>query len=458
MSGTLCEPFPAVSYVRRIWFHLNSSLWFVPSLLVGAAIALATTMIELDLRYDADLESRFPRLFGAGAEGSRGLLEAIATSMMTITGVTFSITIVALALASTQYTPRILRNFMRNRTNQMTLGVFVGVFVYSLLVLRTIRGDDDGFVPSLSVVVAILLTLVSVWVLILFIHHIATSIEASTLISLAADETISGLRELFAEGADDEDSEQRAPDDYPQGGVWQGIAAQGTGYIQSVDVDLLIDLAESRDLVLRMERSVGEFVVKGTPVLAIHSSEPPRADVCRRVALAYVIGRFRTVDQDPEFGIRQIVDIALKALSPGVNDSTTATNCVDYLGAILVELSRRKLEDDYRTGEDRRLRVIARAATFEDLLGKAFDQIREAAGGNTAVLGRMLMSIECVARFARTGRQRKALDAHVELIAEAAHRTIAAPHSRNRLSELIQQVRKTIQSKGSAPSASRAPA
>ena len=434
-----------MSYVKRIWFHLNSSLWFVPALLVAGAVALATSMIELDLRSDIDLAARFPRLFGAGAEGSRGLLEAIATSMMTITGVTFSITIVALALASTQYTPRILRNFMRNRTNQMTLGTFVGVFVYALVVLRTIRGGDESFVPSLSVVVGILLTLVSVGVLILFIHHIASSIEASTLISLAADETISGLEELFVEAPAAEASEDGEPDDHPQGGTWQAVAAPATGYIQSVDVELLIDLAERRDVVLRMERSVGEFVVKGAPILAIHSSERPRADVCRRVALAFVIGRFRTIDQDPEFGIRQIVDIALKALSPGVNDSTTAVTCIDYLSAILVELTRRRIENDYRSGESRQLRVIARASTFEELLGKSFDQIRESASGNSAVLSRMLMAIETVARFARTERQRRALESQIELISEVAHRTIFAPYSRRNMTERMHEARTAIQ-------------
>ncbi len=440
-----------MSFIKRIWFHLNSSLWFVPALLVAAAAILATAMIEVDLRSNMDLAARFPRLFGAGADGSRGLLGAIASSMMTITGVTFSITIVALALASTQYTPRILRNFMQDRTNQMTLGVFVGVFVYALLVLRTIRGGDEAFVPSLAVMVGILLTLVSVGVLILFIHHIASSIEASTLISIAAIETIKALNKHFDGVEDGDASDDGGNRDHPQGGVWQAVASPATGYIQSVDIQQLIDLAERRDLVLRMERSVGNFIVEGAPILAIHSSEPPPADDCREIRQAFVIGRFRTIDQDPDFGVRQIVDIALKALSPGINDSTTAATCLDYLGAIIAELSRMKIESDYCSGEKRQLRVISRAATFEEHLGEAFDQIRESASGNTAVLSRMLTAIETIARFVRTERQREALQAHIDLIAEVAQRTIAAAHSRAQIELKLDGAREAVQRGRSAP-------
>ena len=184
--------------LKQIWLRLNSSLWFLPTLMVAAAIGLALALIEVGFQGNDALVARWPRVFGVGAEGSRGMLSAIASSMITVTGVTFSITIVALALASSQYTPRILRNFMRNRTNQFVLGFFVGVFAYCLIVLRTIRGPDEGaFIPSLAILVAIVLALASVGVLIVFIHHIAASIQAGNIISAAARETIEGLRKFY---------------------------------------------------------------------------------------------------------------------------------------------------------------------------------------------------------------------------------------------------------------------
>lgn len=169
--------------LASVWEGLRTSLWFLPSLIVGGAVSLALGMIELDgFGGREHLTERWPRLFGAGAEGSRGLLAAIAGSMITVAGVTFSITVVALALASSQYTSRILANFMRDRANQAVLGVFVGVFAYSLVVLRTIRGGNDGlFVPALAVLVALVLALMAIGFLIFFIHHIAASIQANSI-------------------------------------------------------------------------------------------------------------------------------------------------------------------------------------------------------------------------------------------------------------------------------------
>ena len=170
-----------------VWARLRDSLWFVPSLIVLAAVLLAIGMVELSALAPSEALARWPRLFGAGADGSRSMLSAIAGSMITVAGVTFSITMVAVTQASAQYTPRILRNFMRDRANQAVLGIFVGIFAYCLVVLRTIRGGDGpDFVPSLAVLVGILLALLGIAVLIFFIHHIATALQASEIIARIA--------------------------------------------------------------------------------------------------------------------------------------------------------------------------------------------------------------------------------------------------------------------------------
>jgi uncharacterized membrane protein len=431
--------------LRLWWNELRASLWLVPSLVVAGAAGLAFALVELDTRVSRELLAEYPRLFGAGAEGSRGMLEAIASSMITVAGVTFSITVVALSLASSQYTPRILRNFTSDRANQTVLGVFVGVFTYCLIVLRTIRGGDEGrFVPSLSVVFAVVLALVAIGFLIYFIHHIASSIQASSLIASAAAETVEAVDHLFPQelGGRAEDEGAEEPDGAPAGGRWLEVPSRSTGYVQSVDAEALLRLAAELRTVLRMECGVGDFVVEGEPLVALAAgggadavgadAEAPGDATVGRVNDIYAVSRFRTVEQDATFGVRQIVDIALKALSPGVNDTTTAVTCVDYLSAICARVAGRRVPDALRHHEGR-LRVIARGATFESLLDEAFDQIRESAEGNTAVILRVLGALESVARRARSARRLRHIAAHAARLQALADRSVKSSHDRARI-------------------------
>ena len=415
--------------LRSLWDSLRSSLWFVPTLLVLGAVGLALGLIEIDSYLgETNLQKRWPLLFGVGAEGSRGMLSSIASSMITVAGVVFSITIVALALASSQYTSRILRNFMRDLANQAVLGVFVGIFVYCLVVLRTIRGGDDGvFVPSLAVLFALALALVGIGCLIYFIHHIASSIQAESIIKSAADESIDAIDRLFP----DEMGEAAGPDgpepEPPLAAhVWQPIPAKRTGYIQGVDGQGLLDFARAQNTVVRMERGIGEFVVEGAPLVSVADRRQPDEKTLSQLNALYTVGRQRTTVQDAGFGIRQIVDVALKALSPGINDTTTAVTCVDYLTAVLARLAARHVASHYRMDQGE-LRVVARGPTFPGLLGEALDQIRQNAEGNVAVLLSLLQALEVIAGRTQDAQRRQALRRQAGLIADVAERSIPAP-------------------------------
>lgn len=251
--------------LRQIWSDLRSSFWFMPSLMVLGSVVLATALTEADSAWSDRWLTRWPRLFGAGAEGARQMLSTLAGSMMTVMGITFSMTLLALALASGQYTSRILRNFMRSRVTQVTLGIFAGIFVYCLIVLRSIRGGEAEFVPSLAVFFAFFMALGGVVVLIFFIHHIASSIQASSIIASVAQETIAAIDRLFpvkkVHGLDeDEDQDQvlRSLDER----TWYAVPAAVSGYIQSVDNDVLLRLARDSKTIVRMEHCVGAFVVQ----------------------------------------------------------------------------------------------------------------------------------------------------------------------------------------------------
>ena len=416
--------------LRHWWQETRASFWFVPAMIVLGAVGLAAGLIALDANVDMLFEKQWPLLFGAGAEGSRGLPTAVAGSMITVAGVAFSITIVALSLTSSQYTSRVLRNFMRDRMNQVVLGVFVGVYAYCLVVLRSIRGSAEGaFVPSLAVLGGLAMAFVGIAFLIFFIHHISMSIQASSIIAAAAEETTAAVDHLFPKelGDDaDEDADGSPVADLGEQ-TWSAVRARKTGYIESIDGHVLLTLTRKQEIMVRMERGVGEFVVEGAPLLSVAGQGRLDDEAADELRAVYVISRQRSVQQDAGFGIRQIVDIAMKALSPGVNDTTTAVMCVDYLGAILARLAVREIATPRRLDEGK-LRVITRGPCFESLLTEAFDQIRQNADGNVAVLTRQLQTLEIIAAQTGSTRRRRTLRQQADLITAVAERTIPSPH------------------------------
>jgi uncharacterized membrane protein len=406
--------------LELIWTQLRSSFWFLPMLIYAASIVIAVALIEVDARNAPGLVDRWPRLFGSGAAGARGMLSTIAGSMMTVVGVTFSMTLVTLALASSQYTSRILRNFMSDRLTQIVLGVFGGIFIYCLIVLRTIRGGEEDYVPSFAVLFGVVFAIGGITMLIFFIHHIASSIQASSIIESVTKETLAAIDSLLPSAKVGED---RAPEDRSgrtlprHTGPPQKVTATRIGYIQSIDVETAIRVAAKHDAIVRLERSVGEFVVDGTELASITSPEPMPDDAIDGLAKVFNIYRFRTVDQDPGFGIRQIVDIALRALSPSVNDTTTAVMCVDYLSAILAHVVNRSFppREHHHEGV---LRVISVEQTFAGLLGGAFDQIRSCARGNLPIIVRMLEAVQRLAARVRDDQRRESLAQYLNCMME----------------------------------------
>ncbi|MEO8049142.1 MAG: DUF2254 domain-containing protein [Acidobacteriota bacterium] len=419
-----------MSRLHQYWYDARSSFWFVPGLLILGAVVLAIGLVDASAAIDPQTLNRWPLLFGAGAAGSRGLLAAIAGSMITVAGVVFSITLVALSLASSQYTSRVLRNFMRDRINQVVLGVFVGIFAYCLVVLRTIRGGDEGaFVPALAVLAGLLLGFVGIAFLVFFIHHISTSIQASQIIAAVSDETLHAVDTLFPKCVGREADDDIETESGPVEHTWHTVCSLQTGYIQHINTAELLAFAQECGTVIRMERCIGEFVIEGTPVISILGTNRPDEQDSRRLGSVSTVGRQRTIEQDAAFGIRQLVDVALKALSPGINDTTTAVMCIDYLTAILIRLADRRIESRYRS-EDGELRVLTRGPTFAGLVAESFDQIRQNAAGNVAVLCRLLWSLETLADRTSTVLQRGVLLDHALALDELVRRSIPSEYDR----------------------------
>jgi uncharacterized membrane protein len=431
--------------LRQGWIYLKSSLWFVPGLMVAAAIGIAFALISLDEQLDQAWLNAYPRLFGAGADGSRGMLTAIASSMLTVAALIYSLTLSALAQTSSQYTPRLLRNFMGDRANQIILGYFVSVFAYCLVVLRTIRGGDEGaFVPSFSVLMGLLLALGGIVVLIWFIHHIASSLQAMTIVQRVAEETLQSVEQLFPErlGEAAEEDALAAVAALPGVACWRVVPALTTGYLQSVESEQLMALAQQHDLLIRIEHNIGEFVVKETPLLSLAGgpASMPNAETIACLTSLFSIGRHRTIEQDVSFGIRQLVDIALKALSPGINDTTTALVCIDYLSAILAELAGRRLPSRCRTAGET-LRVIAPAPSFADYVAQAFDQIRISGTGNVAVFERLIETQATIARRTDHAGRRQSLANQMGLVMDFAKETLATTYEYYQVASRYEAVR-----------------
>lgn len=420
--------------------RLTSTLWFLPTLLAVCGVILAFILVA----FDRAIGTKFgdlPFVFGVEPSGASNVLAIIAGSTITVAGTVYSITIVALTLASTQFSPRILRNFMRDTGNQFVLGVLVGIFAYCIIVLRTIRSGGDesaNFVPTLAVVFGVLLGLFGVGVLIYFIHHVATSIQATSIISNIAEETILEIEENYPLSYDAKQFDRALLKEL-SAKKWLKISSNETGYIQNADTDALSELASRFDLVVQMRRRVGEFTIKGLPLLQIApKNENFTVDekLIAEINDAYDIGNFRTVEGDVAFGLRQIVDISLKALSPAINDATTALSCIDYLTAIMVCLAKRQSCPPLYFHKSE-LRLVINQQRFEDYFDLAFNQIRQNAAGNVAVIIRLLNSIEILGKMNQNfqdeterAERHQLLETKARLLFDLAERTISADTDR----------------------------
>ena len=421
-----------LKYLERI----RTSFWFLPSVMTIGAAALAYGMVHLDRYFGHELPESLSWAYTGGAEGASSVLGTVAGSMITLAGVVFSLTLVSLSLASSQFGPRLLRNFMRDTTNQITIGTFVATFIYCLLVLRTIRRLDDAtFVPELSVTVGVLFALTSLGVLIFFIHHVAISIQADEIISRVSHELLGSIDKMFPEHLGDAVG---APDmsflpaSFPEEAV--AIKARGDGYLEFIDGEVLMKLAEENDVVMRVEHRPGHYVIEGVTLLFVHPRAHVNDELVGALRGAFVLGT-RTSAQDIEFTLKQLVEIAVRALSPGVNDPFTAITCIDRLGSALCRLAQREMPSPYRRGQHGKLRIAASATTFADLLAAAFNQIRQNSASSTAVTIRLLEVIAEIAAFTRRGEDIDALQQQADMILQPLKRLPLADEDRRDIEE-----------------------
>jgi uncharacterized membrane protein len=330
----------------------------------------------------------------------------------------------------------VLRNFMSDRSNQVVLGVFVGVFVYCLLVLRTVRGGDDAFLPGLSILLAIVLAITAIGFLIYFIHHIATSIQVSEMASRITQQTLQALEthgEARADAAIEEDGARL------EEMAWIEVPAAGKGYIQRVDEEALVAWAREHKRILRIEKPVGEFIVAGECVISVSGPARPSEDEVKHLNAAFTLNTYRDLAQDPAFGLQQLVDIALKALSPGVNDTGTARDALNYITAILAEIARAPAPRRCLRSSDGRLALLVRVRSFEEFVQLALGPLRRNAQTNFDFTHHLLGSFTLIAGMSSEAHVRQALALEVVAIEETFERAALSSADKSRLASAVRE-------------------
>ena len=410
--------------LMMLWISIRDSLWFIPGIAAFLGVVLATLLVQVP---PPSPRGRLTELwlFGGGAEGARGVLSTIAGSLITVTGVVFSVTIVALQLASSQFTPRVLRSFVADRANQIVLGIFIGTFTYTLLVLRTTRSavdDGESFVPQVAVSVAVALLLISIAALIFFIDHAARSVQASVILYRETQHTLDRIPHLFPLEIGEKVSSEKVDPEVPVGACGL-VPALTSGYVQAVSDEELLKMAANRDLVVRLEAPIGAFVLAGRPLATVWPAERLDEKTCEAVQRLIVLGFERTPEQDIELGIQAISDIAVRALSPGINDPTTATLCIDRLTEILAQRGRCREPGKGRTDRGGRLRLVAAPSSFERAVGLAFDEIRHYGSQNPVIATKLLSAFLELAAVLPSSR-RPVLAQHVNAVLIASRERI----------------------------------
>jgi uncharacterized membrane protein len=419
--------------LRHLWEVVTTGYWFVPTVMMLAAAGAAFLLLYIDR---ATIGARVGWLYAGGADGAKTMLSTVAGSVITVAGVVFSITIAALTQASSQFGPRLLRNFMRDTGNQVVLGTFVGTFIYCLLVLRTIHGKmEDGveFVPQASVTFAVLLATASIAVLIYFIHHVSVSLQAPAVVAAVLQDMNDVIARLPVDqkgtgeplAASDELPPEFHASTCPVPSVKQG-------YVQAVDYAGLVEFARGSDLILRVAYRPGQYVIEGTPL--VHAWPADRGgnkEVAEHVNAAFICGRNATTEQDVEQALRQMVEVAVRALSPGINDPFTAINCVDALGSAICGVARRGLPGPHRYDGQGKLRLVAPVSTFAGVVDTAFNQIRQYGRGSVAVTIRLLEVLAICGRQVVNEDQRGCLLRHATMVYEDSREAVTQPLDRD---------------------------
>lgn len=440
-------------WLRNLREILHGSLWFIPALMTLFAMALAVLLLALD-RVNA-AKTSLPWLYQGDQQAAREVVGVIAVSVIGVAGVAFSITMVALSLAGSQFGSLQLASYLRDRLNQFVLGTFVGTFVYCLIVLGNISTGSEpvDIIPGYAVTAAFLLAIASLVAFIAFIHDIGQSLQAERLASRVGRWLLDSIHVLFPE-------QPAAPtviaaDLAGDRGTGYPVCAHQTGYLQAIEYERALHVAEHDDLVVCLERHAGDFVTEGTVIGRIHGAAPGReAMLARTLAECHVIGAVRTPTQDPEYAVHQLAQIAVRAMSPAINDPYTALICIDWMDAALRVLARRAMPSGFHHDHTGKLRLVTVHPGFAVVADAVFNKLRIAVRSHQQLLMRLVNMVANVIQDARRPEDLRVLARHLDWMAEDGEHMLPVARERALLRARYAEVRAVLEARMAALSAS----
>ncbi|WP_194776087.1 DUF2254 domain-containing protein [Pararhodonellum marinum] len=428
------------------WEELKATFWFFPVLIILIGIMMASGFIYLDTEFEKP-DKWNQVILVKSADSARTILSTIAAAMITVAGTVFSITLVALTIASNQFGSRLVKRFMYDRINQVVLGTYVATFLYALLVLSVIRDNDNIlFIPAFSVLFSLVISVGNILLLIIFIHHVSVSIQVDRIIADLFKTISSNIKSLFPEdmGEDRGDAKVWSQEEIVREMTLthsEEILSPDSGYLQYVDSEGLIKELLEKNQFLSLYFRPGKYLVKEQKIGEIHSKGKLDKKDLEFIRKSLVIGKTRTHQQDAEFSIDQMVEVATRALSPGINDPYTAMTCVDNLTSSLCYLSKVKFPSSYRRDKNGQIRVITDCLTFEGMVNASFNQIRQFSAQVPSVLIRMMDGFITLDGFAKNEEQKKIIRKHAKMVADLAKNSF---NENNDIEDLLKRYKKLI--------------
>ncbi|MEN6617553.1 MAG: DUF2254 domain-containing protein, partial [Syntrophorhabdus sp.] len=406
--------------LKYVWETVTASYWFVPTLMTAGSFCLWLAMIWLEEPIKDGIVQRFGWIFGGSPEGAREVLSALAGSTITVTGVVFSVTIVALTVASAQLGPRLLRHFMNDKGNQIVLGAFISTFLFCLLVLRSVRGTEDTiYVPHISVTIGVILAVGSVGVFIYFIHHVASLIQAPRMIATVARELDIVLKSIFEKQRDEGVDDEAGSVLYNLPEVFDAeltpIVHTVSGYVETIDEQGIIETATRHDLLVRLMVRPGDFVLAGSTVAKVFPGQGLDEGVAGEISGSVIVGQQRTPAEDITYLLDELTEIAIRSLSPSVNDPFTAMTCIDYLSVALVKIGNLNAMSIYKRDKEGKVRIIRETVDFKQAVDRTLGHIREYASSPT-VLVHLLDTLRAIALLVPSESARRELLRQAKMI------------------------------------------
>jgi len=442
----LTDRTPAARRHDKLVDYLRSSLWFRPALWMTGLFGLALGLVALDTWLDGWLDpQRIPRLLRSDPDDARALLGAIVGAMLTVVSLAFSVMMVAVVQMSSAYSPRLLRSYISDVHNQHVLGILLGTFLYSLVVLRSVR--QTGFAPMVATNVGVVMAVISTIALVAFLHHVPQSMKVSSIIRMILQGCEQELDRAFPDRVGVECA--NIPDDSELADPALRIAARRSGYVQIFDLTPLEERPRSNPAVIRMHWRMGDFVLEGAAFASVWGE----FDEHDRLALdrACVFGIERTLRQDPRFGLEQLTDVALRALSPGINDPTTACAAINALTVLFGKLLAREQAPPWRCDRSGMLRVEFRVPSFAEQIELSYLRILGHGAGDPQVVGRLIGACEQLEAATTRAEQRVVIWELLQAIEATARERITIAAQRRAFDIQIERARAALGQPWTAP-------